>query len=791
VPSFLPDLSPGSPNTPSRHLALLSRRISLTWVGMALASLALIVIWATTWQRTGAERQLLESNALAQQRSVAVILSENLTQVVDRGRLQALSADGWFAGQRTDTATRIANQLTTDQVFLRAALYDTALKLQFQTSPSPDGIQDLTPLQQAVARLHVAEGRSVAAVIVPPDGGAQKWSLPLLYAVPGGQGETEGYLLLYLDLGYLLQLYRDVELGDTGSIRLLAHDNTVLAEARAAGLSERTRIERFDGLGGTDTRDGHRVLASSDNGEAQFHAFRRAERTPFKVVVSRNVSELMAGHERFSLRVWTTLALLSAVLLLAASLLLRGLRRQQALIQALSRSDQEKHELIVQLEDEKTRALALASQDHLTGLNNRRMFNQLAGSHLAAARRSRKHYALLYLDLDRFKPINDSLGHHVGDLLLQEVAARLHGQVRSGDILGRLGGDEFALLVTGVDETADVGVIATKLVTALSQPYPDLDGHELHITPSIGVALFPRDGHDLASLSRNADTAMYQSKRAGRGRYSYYDATLNPSGSRRYALERQLPRAIQDGELVLHFQPKVQLSDMRLVGLEALVRWQHPEFGLVHPGEFIGLAEQSGLIGALGDWVMSACCAQQARWRADGLPLVPLAFNVSPQQLRDPSLPVRLDALLRQHDIAASDVEIEITESSLVEPVDVAAKALREIERMGVGIALDDFGSGFSSLGQIRQLPIHKLKIDRSFINDLRSNADVGVIVTSIITLAHNLDMRVVAEGVELMDQLVYLKTAGCDEVQGYFLGRPQPVDDTARLLLQRHIHPQ
>lgn len=533
VPSFLPDLPPDPPKAPSRYQAQLSRRISLTWVGMALASVALLVIWAATWQRTTAERQLLETNALAQQRSVAIILSENLTQVVDRGRLLALSADDWFAGQTSETVTRLTNQLTTDQVFLRAALYDMALTLQFQTSPTPYVIQDGVPLQQAVTRLQAAEGRSVEAVVFAPDRGAHSWSLPLLFAVRGNKGDTDGYLLLHLDLGYLLQLYRDVELGDTGSIRLLAFDNTVLAETRAAGLSARTHIERFDGLGSDDSRDGHRVLVTSPDGEAQFHAYRQAERTPFKVVVSRNVSEVMAGHERFSQRVWTTLALLSVVLLLAASLLLRGLRRQQVLIQALSQSDQEKHALIEQLEEEKSRALALASQDHLTGLNNRRMFSQLASSHLAAARRSRKHYALLYLDLDRFKPINDSLGHHVGDMLLQEVAARLQSQVRSSDILGRLGGDEFAVLVTGVDETADVSVIATKLVTALSQPYQDLDGHELHITPSIGLALFPRDGHDLASLSRNADTAMYQSKRAGRGRYSYYDASLNPSGSRR------------------------------------------------------------------------------------------------------------------------------------------------------------------------------------------------------------------------------------------------------------------
>ncbi len=776
--------------TPSPHtLPAPARRLSLTWISLCLAVATLVAIWAGTWQRTASERHLLEANAVAQQRSVAVILSENLTQVTDRGRLMALAAEDWFEGRRAGTTAHIAQLQATDQVFLRVALYDSSLALQFQTSPAVGGSGPQAALQEAVLRL---PPRSDTAVETVRSGNShpENWTVPLVYPVHGRGGDVRGYLLLDLDLGYLLQLYRDVELGRTGAIHLLTRDLVVVAEARAEGLVGSTQARR---LGGLDTRapEGHGNLDIDGSGNTQLHAFRRSDRNPFTVVVSRHADEVLAVHERFSLRVWGTLGVLTAVLAVASALLVRSLRRQQGLIAALSHSDQEKHDLIVLLEDEKSRAIALASLDHLTGLNNRRMFNQLAASHLAAARRSPKHYALLYLDLDRFKLINDSLGHHVGDLLLQAVATRLLAHTRSGDILGRMGGDEFALLVTGVEQAADVDVIAAKLVAELSRPYDNLDGHELHVTPSIGIAYFPRDGHDVTVLCRSADTAMYQSKRAGRGRYTYYDAALNPSGPRLYTLERQLPRAIQEGELVLHFQPKVQLSDMRVTGLEALVRWQHPEFGLVFPGDFIPIAEQAGLIEALGDWVMRACCARQAVWKAQGLAPVPLAFNVSPQQLRDPSLPARLGALLQEHGLFSTDIEIEITESCLVEPIDVAVKVLSELETMGLRIALDDFGSGFSSLGQIRQLPIHKLKIDRSFVNDLRSNSDVGVIVTSIITLAHNLGMRVVAEGVELMDQLVYLKTAACDEVQGYFLSRPVPAEEAARLMKQQHLDPR
>ncbi len=767
----------------------MARRPSLAWASLCLAVATLIAIWAGTWQRTEAERHLLETNALSQQRSVAVILSENLSQVTDRGRLMALAAESWFDGRRTSTGEHIAQLLATDQVFLRVAVYDSQLALQFQTSPPASEGGPPAALQDAAERLSGRPDTAVETVRVASSH-PENWAVPLLYLVSGQGDQPVGYLLAELDLGYLLQLYRDVELGPTGAIHLLAGDGLVLAEARAEGLVGNTPTRRLSGLP-TGAPHSHGSLDIDGSGLAQLHALRRSERNPFTVVVSREANDVLAVHERFSLRVWSTLGLLTAVLVAASALLVRSLRRQQGLIEALSHSDREKEGLIGLLEDEKSRAIALASLDHLTGLNNRRMFNQLATSHLASARRSPKHYALLYLDLDRFKLINDSLGHHVGDLLLQEVATRLQAHTRSGDILGRMGGDEFALLVTGVEQAGDVDVIAAKLVAELSRTYVGLDGHDLHITPSIGIAFFPRDGHDVTVLCRSADSAMYQSKRAGRGRYTYYDAALNPSGQRLYTLERQLPRAIQDNELVLHFQPKVQLSDMRVTGLEALVRWEHPEFGLVHPGDFIPIAEQAGLIEALGDWVMRACCARQAAWKAQGLAPVPLAFNVSPQQLRDPTLPERLAALLQEHGLSSEDIEIEITESCLVEPVDVATQVLCELERMGLRIALDDFGSGFSSLGQIRQLPIHKLKIDRSFVNDLRSNSDVGVIVTSIITLAHNLGMRVVAEGVELMDQLVYLKTAACDEVQGYFLSRPVPADEAARIMQQIHLQPR
>jgi diguanylate cyclase (GGDEF)-like protein len=525
-------------------------------------------------------------------------------------------------------------------------------------------------------------------------------------------------------------------------------------------------------------------------GSTRLANFHRARYMPLTVVVSRDWNEIRAAHAQNAQRTWAVLGAITALALVGSLLLWRTMQRRQHLFNALEKADQDKQQLIAQLESEKQRALELAASDHLTGLHNRRMFHELVSSHLALARRSRKHYALLYLDLDRFKHINDTLGHHVGDALLQAVAQRLRTMLRSSDIIARMGGDEFAVLITAMEDPSDVETLAQKLLTGLGAPYEGLAPETLHTSPSIGIAFFPRDGHDVEVLCRHADAAMYASKKAGRNRYTYYDGIPKLDSDRYYQLARQLPAAIAQEQLVLHFQPKVRLEDCRIVGLEALVRWQHPQYGLIYPGDFIALAEEHGHIEALGDWVMQACCRQIAAWRMQGLDTVPVAFNVSPLQLKDSAFPSRMATYLKHYGVRASDIQVEITESCLVEPVGLAARVLHQLQQMGVSIGLDDFGTGFSSLSQIRALPINTIKLDKSFVNELRSSKEAGVLVTSIITLAHNLKMQVVAEGVELMDQLVYLKTAGCDVAQGYFLSRPVPLAQTEALLKQGILEP-
>ena len=778
----------------------------LRWAPPLLVVAALVLAWWFTAQRLQSQQSQVWEAARSQQAGLAAIVHESLAQVVDKGDLMALVAAEALDGTPLDmaqTRRRLLGMLAADSTFVRFAVLDAQGERVVGSAPAPHAAMQQRYIRDIVAQ-HLAPAQPGAPRLVqvlppaPPQQGMgpapeQDWHVPLLLEMPSSPalGQT-GYLLLTVDLGHFLSLYRGADIRQGTRVEVLAPDGLVLAALEGDALALAPAGQRRLVLAQQPGVQGHAQVRLEDQ---QMHliSWRRSAGTPLTVVASQSVPQLLQEHHATRLRVWGLLLVMTAITLLATVALARMLGRQHGLFQALSMADAQNQSLISQLEQEKARALELAGSDPLTGLHNRRMFNELVASHLALARRSAKHYALLYVDLDRFKQINDSLGHHVGDLLLQAVAQRLRGLVRGSDIIARMGGDEFAILVSAMENQSDVDQLATKLVESLSAPYAGLEGQpdlRLQTSPSIGIAFFPRDGHDVATLCRHADAAMYASKRAGRGRYTYYDMAQSPQLDRGWQLERELAHAIASDQLVLHFQPKVRLEDCRIEGFEALVRWQHPQLGLIYPNDFIALAEKNGLIAELGDWVIRACCRQAAQWRQQGVEVVPIAFNVSPMQLRDTAFPARIATCLHEYGVRASDLEMEITESCLVEPIDLAVRVLSQMQGMGMRIGLDDFGTGFSSLSQIRNLPIDTLKLDRSFVDDIRSSPEAGVLVTSIITLAHNLKLRVVAEGVELLDQLVYLKTAGCDVAQGYILSRPVPAVEAQRLLRQGVLQP-
>ena len=424
----------------------------------------------------------------------------------------------------------------------------------------------------------------------------------------------------------------------------------------------------------------------------------------------------------------------------------------------------------------------LAHHDALTGLPNRLLFHARLEHALEHARREGGLIAILCFDLDHFKNINDSLGHPAGDRLLQVVTERLLSSVREEDTVARLGGDEFTVLLEGLQESKDAGVIAKKALNVLAEPF-ELDGHETYVSGSVGISLFPDDGKDVTTLLKNADSALYRAKEHGRNNFQFYTKDLTTAAFKRLALESSLRRAVERGEFTLYYQPQVALKDGHIVGAEALVRWQHPELGLVLPTEFISMAETTGLIVKLGEWVMNTACAQAKAWQKEGLPPMRIAINVSSVQVTRGEIISTVERVLHETGLDPQFMELEITEGLIMQQTHQTIAILDDLKAMGVMLAIDDFGIGYSSLSYLKRLPLHRLKIDRSFVCEIPDDSEDMAITSAVIALGNSLQLVVVAEGVENEAQLEFLRSNGCDEAQGYLYSAPVPAADFAVLV--------
>jgi diguanylate cyclase (GGDEF)-like protein len=426
-----------------------------------------------------------------------------------------------------------------------------------------------------------------------------------------------------------------------------------------------------------------------------------------------------------------------------------------------------------------TRLANMARYDELTGLANRTLFRSHLVDCISQTKRNGKVGALLLLDLDNFKDINDSLGHPAGDLLLKEVSVRLAEGVRESDFVARLGGDEFAVIATNLNDTGGASVLARKIIEEMVDPV-NIDDWDVFTSTSIGITMFPQDSADPDQLLKNADMALYHAKNNGRGKFQFYNAELNARAQKRKEMEADLRQTLEEGGFSLHFQPKVNLLDGRVVGVETLLRWPHPEQGMIPPDEFIPVAEVTGLIVPIGDWVLRAACAQHAAWRDEGLPPIPVAVNLSAVQFKSPGLMDVVVQALGDWNIEPTDLELEITESMIMDNLDLTTEMLHRLHGLGVRLAIDDFGTGHSSLAYLKRFPMDCLKIDRSFVRDIVDDPDDAAIATTIVTLAKHLRLGVVAEGVETESQLEILRRQGCEEAQGYFYSRPLPPKDFA-----------
>lgn len=420
--------------------------------------------------------------------------------------------------------------------------------------------------------------------------------------------------------------------------------------------------------------------------------------------------------------------------------------------------------------------------DSLTGLPNRRKFTEQLAPILVQARLQSEIRAVLFLDLDRFKTINDSLGHAVGDLLLKAVAGRLTRILRRDDLVARLGGDEFMILLQGLAQKQDAAKIASKVLDSLRPPFKIQD-HELHVASSIGIAISPSDGDDVDTLLKNADTAMNRAKELGRNNFQFFADEMSSVSLSRLGLENDLRKALTRQELVLFYQPQFDMEHDQINGVEALIRWNHPERGLVMPGDFIALAEETGLIVPIGRWVIKTACEQSRAWQRAGLTPIQMAVNLSAKQFQQQDLPDLVDEILQETGMDPAFLELEITESVLMQSLEQTVDQLLRLMSLGVKISIDDFGTGYSSLNYLKRFPLHALKIDRSFVKDIGEDSDDTSIVSAVIALAHNLNLEVVAEGVETQLQLDFLRAQQCDRYQGFFKSRPVPAEKIQHLL--------
>jgi diguanylate cyclase (GGDEF)-like protein len=442
----------------------------------------------------------------------------------------------------------------------------------------------------------------------------------------------------------------------------------------------------------------------------------------------------------------------------------------------------ENFEKAAERERAEARIKYLATHDSLTALPNRAMFHQLLSFAIASARRYERQCAVLFIDLDRFKLINDSLGHAAGDTLLVEMAARLNNVVRASDVVARLGGDEFVVLLNEIAGSEQAVAVARELLNAFREPL-DLNGHECRITGSIGIAMFPDDGADEQTLMKNADIAMYLAKAEGKNDVRMFSAEIATQSLDRLDIESSLRHAVERGELRLHYQPKVDVITGRIAGVEALLRWLHPELGMLPPIRFIPLAEETGLIVLIGRWVLNTACAQSMAWQRAGLPPISMAVNVSPRQFSDEQLLSSIDNALASSGLDPKLLQIEITESMVMLNVERAVRVLDAIQSRGVRIAIDDFGAGYSSMSMLKQFPIDTIKIDSSFIRDLPDSSLDKAIAKAIINLGKALGLTIVGEGVETVEQDKFLRDHACDEIQGFLFSHPVPPEKIVELL--------
>ncbi|OAB49605.1 diguanylate cyclase [Pseudomonas thivervalensis] len=598
-----------------------------------------------------------------------------------------------------------------------------------------------------------------------------EWKLRFSRRFDGSDGAFSGVARVDVDAAYFVSSYDTSKLGNHGLLGLLGIDGIFRARRSGEEISAGDQIDYAAVVPDTENTQAVRAINAWD-GVQRYTSARQLYDFPLAVIVGLSEDEQLAAvNQQARIYLWRAAGGSLGLVLLAGLLA----RMSWQLVQSRLRAGEAKIAYAESVE-------YLAYHDGLTTLPNRSLFSKLLSQSISEARRYHRQLAVLFLDLDRFKQVNDTLGHDAGDQLLKEVAQRLKACLRASDTVARMGGDEFVILLPELSEDNDVTTTAQKILGAIARPF-NLQGQEFRVTASVGISVFPQDGLDEQTLKKNADIAMYQAKQCGKNNFQFYCAKLNADSLERLTLELSLRHALERNEFQLHYQAKRDIRSGQITGMEALLRWNHPDLGLVAPMQFIPVAEETGLIVPIGKWVLETACRQNVAWQRQGLPRLGVAVNLTARQFADENLLADLAGILAETGMDARLLELEIAERLLMQDVKRALSVLTGLKHLQVRIAIDDFGIGYSSLSALEQFPLDVIKIDRSCICDTSSVSEDKALTEAIIAMGRTLSLTVVAQGVETKEQADFLRDNACDEFQGFYFNKPVPADQFKALL--------
>jgi diguanylate cyclase (GGDEF)-like protein len=737
----------------------------------AIAILALVAIWWTTLSIINNERTAAEHNAAVSSHQLAETYEAQVVRAL-REIDEALKVVKYSYELRVEP--NVLQELKARGLLPPSLLFDVRIAnskgdvIASTTSSAMANVADRDVFQAQRQTDVIAVGRPRRN---PANG---TWRLDFSRRLDGPDGNFAGIAMLTVDAAYFVSGYEVSQLGRHGMLGIIGTDGVFRVRRSGDSISagDQTDFVQLK-LHSADETASEAMLATNPwDGVRRYISARKLFGFPLIMIVGLSLDEQLAGVRRdHGVYLWRAFGV--SLLVIAVVAALARLSRQLAL---------SRMRIVEERLANAARNEYLAYHDSLTQLPNRSLFSKLLGQGILQARRYQRELAVLYLDLDRFKYVNDTLGHDAGDQLLLDVAERLKGCLRGSDTVARMGGDEFVILLPELAQDRYAATVAQKVLTTVGQPF-QLQGDEFRVTASIGISTYPKDGLDEQTLTKNADTAMYKAKEEGKNNFQFYSDKLNAESLERLTLESGLRHALENREFELYYQTKKDLVSGKITGMEALLRWRHPDLGVLSPMQFIPVAEDAGLIVPIGKWVIRTACAQNVAWQQQGLPRLSISVNLSTRQFYDEHLLADLETILRETGMDPQLLELEISETLLMRNAEQNVEILTGLKDMGIRIAIDDFGVGYSSLTALKKFPLDTIKIDRTYIRDVAEVNDHKALANAIIAMGKMLSLTVVAQGVETEEQVDFLRRNACTEYQGFYIGKPGPAEEIAALL--------